>query len=36
MGPKEVGSSDSVWHAVATSDPDDLLRIDHALPVIKV
>jgi predicted nucleic acid-binding protein len=23
-------------HAVATSDPDDMLRIDHALPVIKV
>ncbi|MGO9079131.1 MAG: hypothetical protein ACLQDY_08825 [Streptosporangiaceae bacterium] len=23
-------------HAVATSDPDDILRIDHALPVIKV
>jgi len=23
-------------HAVATSDPDDMLRIDHALPVIRV
>jgi predicted nucleic acid-binding protein len=23
-------------HAVATSDPDDMLRIDHELPVIKV
>ena len=23
-------------HAVATSDPGDMLRIDHALPVIKV
>jgi hypothetical protein len=23
-------------HAVATSDPDDMLRIDHALPVINV
>jgi hypothetical protein len=23
-------------HAVATSDPDDILRIDHALPIIKI
>jgi hypothetical protein len=23
-------------HAVATSDPDDMLRIDHALPIIKI